>query len=72
MLAILRWSLSDGWRRFVTALSLWAVARLLAAYTWRDAKVSGQFGAEQLVLIVLLVGCLGALLLAGLRRYLKA
>jgi prolipoprotein diacylglyceryltransferase len=44
------WWLLTGYRRFLTAVCLWSVARFVAAFTWRDAPVAGSVGAEQLVL----------------------
>jgi hypothetical protein len=38
----------------VTILALWAVARFVAAFTWRDAHVFGALCVEQLVLLGLL------------------
>jgi prolipoprotein diacylglyceryltransferase len=48
------WPLLSGWRGFVTILALWAVARFVAAFTWRDARVFGAFCVEQFVLLGLL------------------
>jgi prolipoprotein diacylglyceryltransferase len=52
--------LSDG-QGFMTILGLWTVARFVAAFTWRDARVFGPLCVEQLVLIGLL-----AILVVGL------
>jgi len=41
------WRMLTGYRRFLTALCLWSVARFAAAFTWRDAQVAGPFRAEQ-------------------------
>ncbi|MGD0861656.1 MAG: prolipoprotein diacylglyceryl transferase family protein [Candidatus Limnocylindrales bacterium] len=60
------WLMLTGFRRFLTALSLWAVARFAAGFTWRDAQVVGPLRAEQLVLIGVLAGCAAILLVAGL------
>jgi hypothetical protein len=44
------------------ALGLWAVARFLVAFTWRDAQVLGPLRADQLLsLIVLAVAIAGFL-----------
>lgn len=51
------WGALTGWRRFVTALCLWAAARFAAAFTWRDARVLGPLGADQLILL----GIVGAI-----------
>jgi prolipoprotein diacylglyceryltransferase len=51
----------DGAAMFV-ALGLWAVARFLVAFTWRDAQVLGPLRADQLLsLIVLAVAVAGFL-----------
>jgi phosphatidylglycerol:prolipoprotein diacylglycerol transferase len=44
----------DGAALFV-ALGLWAVARLLVAFTWRDAEVLGPLRIEQLLSVLLVV-----------------
>ncbi len=61
------WAMLTGFRRFLTALCLWAVARFVAAFTWRDARVLGPLGMEQLLLVGLLTGCLAVLAAAWLR-----
>jgi phosphatidylglycerol:prolipoprotein diacylglycerol transferase len=49
----------DGAAMFV-ALGLWAVARFLVAFTWRDAPLLGPLRAEQLLaLVVLAVAIVG-------------
>ena len=49
----------DGAAMFV-ALGLWAVARFLVAFTWRDAPLLGPLRAEQvLTLVVLAVAVVG-------------
>jgi prolipoprotein diacylglyceryltransferase len=45
------WPWLVGGRGFVTILFAWAVARFLAAFTWRDARVLGPLCAEQIVLL---------------------
>jgi hypothetical protein len=63
------WSLLTGGRRFLTLLALWAVARFVAAFTWRDAHVLGPLGTEQLALIGLAaLAIAGRLVVLGLRR----
>jgi len=52
------WAVLRGGYRFATALCLWAVVRILAAFTWRDAQILGPFGAEQLVLLAIPLACL--------------
>jgi hypothetical protein len=62
------WSLLTGWRRFLTAVGLWAAMRFAAAFTWRDAAVAGSLNAEQLILVaVVAVAAFGptALAVAG-------
>lgn len=51
----------DGSVMFVGA-GLWAIGRAIAATTWRDATVLGPFRAEQLLLGIVVVGCVGAIL----------
>ena len=49
----------DGAAMFV-ALSLWAVARFVVGFTWRDPAVLGPLRAEQLLsLVVLAIGVVG-------------
>jgi hypothetical protein len=36
----------------MTVLGLWAIVRFAAAFTWRDARVLGPFGADQLILLL--------------------
>lgn len=61
------WSILTGYRRFVTALCLWSVARFAAAFTWRDAQIAGPLRAEQMVLLPIFVGCVGIVVVADLR-----
>lgn len=60
------WAVLTGFRRFLTAMCLWAVARFAVAFTWRDAHVLGPLGVEQLLLVGVLVGCLTAFIAAWL------
>ena len=46
------WSALTGGRRYMTALGMWALARFAAAFTWRDDRVLGPFGADQLLLVL--------------------
>jgi prolipoprotein diacylglyceryltransferase len=62
------WSWLVGERRFLTAVVLWASIRLGVAFTWRDARVAGPFGADQLLLVALDAACLSVLL----RRWLAS
>lgn len=63
------WAMLTGGRRFLTLLGLWAVARFVAVFTWRDAHVFGSLAAEQLILIgVLALAFGGPLVVAGWRR----
>jgi phosphatidylglycerol---prolipoprotein diacylglyceryl transferase len=49
----------DGAAMFV-ALGLWAIARVLVGFTWRDPSVLGPLGAEQLfALLVLAIAIVG-------------
>ena len=55
----------DGSALFV-AVVLWALARMIAASTWRDAPVLGPLRAEQLVLVlVVLMGALAVVRIRG-------
>jgi hypothetical protein len=49
------WSMLRGGRRFLTMLGLWAIARFVAAFTWRDASVAGPLNVEQIELLVLMI-----------------
>ncbi len=60
------WLILSGFRRFLTALCLWSAARFAAAFTWRDAQVAGPLRVEQVVLLVVFVGCAVILGLSGL------
>jgi len=63
------WFLLSGFRRFLTALGLWAAVRFAAAFTWRDAEVAGSLRAEQLVLIAVFAGCAVLLAVAGVWQW---
>jgi len=56
----------DGAALFV-ALGLWAAARFVAAFTWRDPVVVGPLGVEQLLLVAV-----GVLALVGLVQRARA
>jgi prolipoprotein diacylglyceryltransferase len=60
------WPMLTGYRRFLTALCLWSMARFAAAFTWRDAQVEGPLRAEQIVLLVVFAGCAAIFIVAGL------
>ena len=63
------WRLLTGRRRYLTAVSLWALARFAVAFTWRDARVLGPFTAEQLILLLVAAAALvGPEVLAGVSR----
>lgn len=47
----------DGSALFV-GVALWGVGRIIAAAFWRDSGVLGPVLAEQLILVVLVLGCL--------------
>jgi prolipoprotein diacylglyceryltransferase len=62
--------LPGGGRGFALGLIFWAVARFIAAFTWRDAQVLGPLNAEQAVLVALVVALLVILAAPGaLRRF---
>jgi phosphatidylglycerol---prolipoprotein diacylglyceryl transferase len=48
----------DG-RVFLVAVGLWALGRVVVAFTWRDELVLGPLRMEQLVSLALAVGALG-------------
>jgi prolipoprotein diacylglyceryltransferase len=63
------WFALTGGRRFMTALGLWALARFGAAFTWRDARIMGPLGADQLILsLVVAVAIIGQGTPAASRR----
>ena len=62
----------SGYRRFLTALCLWSVARFAAAFTWRDAQVAGPFRTEQVVLVFVFAACVVAFLVGGLWDWRRA
>lgn len=45
------WHYLTGWRRYLVALGLWAIAHFAAASTWRDAKVWHALNAEQIIVL---------------------
>ena len=65
------WALLRGGYRFATALCLWALVRALAAFTWRDARIVGPFGAEQLVLLAIPLACLAWFAATRFRGWLR-
>jgi prolipoprotein diacylglyceryltransferase len=67
-----RWSYLSGGRRYMTALGLWALARFAAAFTWRDARVLGPLGADQLILLLVAVVALVLQPVPGAIRRLRA
>jgi prolipoprotein diacylglyceryltransferase len=50
-----KWSVVTGGRRYMTVLGLWALVRFAVAFTWRDGRVLGPFGADQLILLLVAV-----------------
>jgi len=66
------WRMLTGYRRFLTALCLWSVARFAAAFTWRDAQVAGPFRAEQVVLMFVFAACVVIFLAGGLWDWRRA
>ncbi len=53
----------DG-RLFVVGLAAWAVARFIVAFSWRDPAVVGPLRMDQLLSVVIVIGCLLALAFA--------
>ncbi len=66
------WRLLSGYRRFLTALGLWSVARFAAAFTWRDALVAGPLRAEQVVLLFVFAACAVIFAVGGLWEWRRA
>jgi prolipoprotein diacylglyceryltransferase len=66
------WRMLTGYRRFLTVLCLWSVARFAAAFTWRDAQVAGPFRAEQVVLMFVFAACVVIFLVGGLWDWRRA
>lgn len=52
---------------FLLGIAMWAVARLLVAFTWRDRTVLGPLSADQLISIAIAAGAL-LLLTTGVLR----
>ena len=65
------WVDLTGGRRFLTLIGLWAVVRMAAAFTWRDAQVLGPLGVEQLLLVAVIVFCLVGPKVPPLLRWLR-
>jgi len=65
------WHVLVGGRGFVAILALWAAARFMAAFTWRDARVLGALCAEQLILLGVMALLVVALLTPGGMRRLR-
>ena len=59
------WRFLTGWRRYLVALGLWALARFAVAFTWRDAQVYRGLGVEQLILLALMALIVAALSVQG-------
>jgi len=66
------WAMLTGGRRFLTVLGLWAAARFVAVFTWRDGHVLGPLAAEQMILIAVLVLAFGGPLVVTARRPARA
>ncbi|HEX7592228.1 MAG TPA: prolipoprotein diacylglyceryl transferase family protein [Candidatus Limnocylindrales bacterium] len=49
------WPALTGKGRFLTAMTLWALVRLVVASTWRDARVLGPLVAEQVLIVGLVL-----------------
>jgi prolipoprotein diacylglyceryltransferase len=45
------WHYMTGWRRYLVALGLWAIAHFAVASTWRDAKVWHALSVEQIIVL---------------------
>ncbi len=45
------WRYMTGWRRYLVALGLWAIAHFAVASTWRDAKVWQTLNVEQIIVL---------------------
>lgn len=57
-----------GGATFLLALGLWAIARLLVAFTWRDPVVLGPFSADQVISLVIAVASFVLLVAVAARR----
>ena len=44
------------------AVTLWAIGRGIVVFTWRDATVLGPIRAEQLILLLVVLGCFGGMI----------
>jgi prolipoprotein diacylglyceryltransferase len=64
--------LPGGGSGFALGLMFWAVARFIAAFTWRDAQVLGPLKAEQAVLVALVAALLAVLAAPGVMRRVRA
>jgi prolipoprotein diacylglyceryltransferase len=53
---------------FLLGLAMWAIARLLVAFTWRDRAVLGPLSADQLISIALAAGAVALLATGALRQ----
>jgi prolipoprotein diacylglyceryltransferase len=62
------WPALTGKGRFLTAMTLWALVRLVVASTWRDGRVLGPLVAEQILIIGLALLVLVALFWPGVGR----
>ena len=57
----------DG-RAFLEAVGLWALCRAIVASTWRDPVVAGPFRVEQVIDLVIFVGCVAGVIVLVLRE----
>ena len=55
------WHYMTGWRRYLVALGLWAIAHFAVASTWRDAKVWQTLNVEQIIVLAVVAAALVAL-----------
>ena len=57
----------DG-RAFLAGVGLWALIRMIIAFTWRDPVVAGPFRTEQLIDLAIALGCVVGIVLLVLRE----
>jgi prolipoprotein diacylglyceryltransferase len=66
------WHYMTGWRRYLVALGLWAIAHFAVASTWRDAKVWQTLNVEQIIVLAVVAATLVVLatpiVLRGINR----
>ena len=52
---------------FLLGVALWAVARMVVAFTWRDPAVLGPLSADQVLAIAIATGALALLAVVTMR-----